>query len=440
MKRLLLSFSVVILLLPLMITFGQPNPPGRPPAQPPVARGNEQIAAPTTLSFSVRLPAGWGFQTLPGNSVYSTQLAIGDSAASLLAASQAITIGQMQANASGLLGGVLQANPTFWRRYAPDAAAALPLLLQAVLMSYQVEQQVGGLGTYQGTIVTVSEPITGGRGYVAGFTANNEAIIAAVFAVPGNAFEQHQQVMLDIIESIRVPAENGAITQPEPLGQGQGRGRERPLTLFNAGEGRLSIMLPDDYHIVDHVAQENIIAWGDEENAALSRLGAVRADLVERVIPPEDVGGVVVLYTLESLDLTPETLDLAALMTNVLNGLENTGYTIEQPAEAFTAGESDGLFAVVRGAEHGYLALVHFDDKIAYITASVANNRFDDFSEMLSQIFRSVRVPAEEAPPQGRQGLGGLGGQNPLQPPPPGLGGLQPPTGGQGGQGDKQSG
>jgi hypothetical protein len=86
----------------------------------------------------------------------------------------------------------------------------------------------------------------------------------------------------------------------------------------------------------------------------------------------------------------------------------------------------------VRGPETGYIALVAFGSEVAYVTATTASEYdFPPVSDMLLEVVRSVRVPAEqaEAPTDatattGLGGLGGLGGQATATPGTGGLGGI----------------
>lgn len=81
-----------------------------------------------------------------------------------------------------------------------------------------------------------------------------------------------------------------------------------------------------------------------------------------------------------------------------------------------------GHYALIKGTEQGYLALMAFGDQIAYVTATGTPNLWTPV--LATDMFAtssSVRVPAEAEAPAGG-GLGSLGAMP--TPTPAGLGGL----------------
>jgi hypothetical protein len=157
------------------------------------------------------------------------------------------------------------------------------------------------------------------------------------------------------------------------------------------------------------MADANILAFGDSPAAAMSRLFSAKPDLATET-PISGNGGLIILYPMSQFGIDPANPDLSALMSRALGNL--AGYTIVQAAQPLE-GSPNALYAVISGAEHGYLTLIPFGDQIAYVTAtSATTDIFEQAETALLAIVESVRVPAEPEPTPAptAAGLGGLGG------------------------------
>ena len=161
-------------------------------------------------------------------------------------------------------------------------------------------------------------------------------------------------------------------------------------------------MLPGTGVVLDHIADQQILAYGENDAAAQSRLYSVNPELAPQT-PISGAGGVIILYPMDRFGIDPQNPDLAPLMERALGDL--TGFTIEQAAQPLAGG---GLYAVIAsGVERGYLALIPFGEQVAYVTATTTPVNFGGGNEaLLLGIVESVRVPAASE----KSGLGGLGG------------------------------
>jgi hypothetical protein len=187
-----------------------------------------------------------------------------------------------------------------------------------------------------------------------------------------------------------------------------------PLTLYRSQDEGLSALLPENWIILDHFADTNVIAFGDTQAAAESRLASAYPDLVAPSAF-SGVGGLVIAYALSDLGLTPETADVTTVINQLAANLEAQGFRVAETAQPLTIGGMEGTVVVVEGAEVGFLGLAVFDDQLAYITATGVNkNEFAANRALLTQIVGSVQMPAaaEAAPVEDKpaQGIGGLGG------------------------------
>ena len=221
----------------------------------------------------------------------------------------------------------------------------------------------------------------------------------------------NQAAMTNLLESIRMPAE---ANQPAPLPTQATVPTAQPpqpqptqssgdtAQTYRSSDNQVSLVLPGPGTVLDHMADQNILAYGENDAAAQSRLYSVNPDLAPQT-PISGTGGVIILYPMSRFQIDPQNPDLSGLMERALGGL--TGYTVEQTAQPLAGG---GLYAVIAsGTERGYLALIPFGDQIAYVTATTTPDRFGSDNEvLLLNIVKSVRVPAASE----KGGLGGLGG------------------------------
>jgi hypothetical protein len=309
--------------------------------------------------------------------------------------------------------------PAALQGQAPTAVVA-PLMQDLVTSIQQEGVQVlepssahsfGGL--YDGQLTYTS------GGYLAVFVADGSVIIG--MSISDNP-EPARQTLLGILDSIRVPAQAGAdgqqAVQVQPAAGGLGGmltgSIPAPLTLYRSQDEGLSALLPENWIILDHFADTNVIAFGDTQSAAESRLASAYPDLVAPSAF-SGVGGLVIAYALSDLGLTPETADVTTVINQLAANLEAQGFRVTETAQPLTIGGMEGTVVAVEGAEVGFLGLAVFDDQLVYITATGVNkNEFAANRALLTQIVGSVQMPAaaEAAPVEDKpaQGIGGLGG------------------------------
>lgn len=414
-----------------------------------LAQDNTQLVASTDMAVSVRLPAGYVFSTLPANDIYSTIFIWAENSNLLERATQSFYLGG--GTPSGNFGMIVVVSPNLWTALNPSSDDALTQLLQAIVdnpaapltINQQGSYRLGGL--YDAYLLDATSDAIDRRSYVGGFATNGNIALITLNTSPASAFESQISLLESIGETIRVPAEAGASTSGTSLATptpGQVEDLPTPLpddtvvadTVFLAtADDLLSIVLPENWITHDLLQDENIFAYGESDGAGLSRLAQARPDLVtDTESKLQDTGGLVILYAKADFGLDADETNLTPLMEQLTQNLIAGGFEIvEQPAPL---GDDDasGVYVVVRGAEHGFIALVPFGDQIAYITATSAGGDFEQDRDFLMSIVRSVSVPAAEPEPEVTEaprtgGLGGLGGlqqQATATPTAAGLGGL----------------
>ncbi len=178
---------------------------------------------------------------------------------------------------------------------------------------------------------------------------------------------------------------------------------------MRSSDNGVSLEIPGNWTVLDHVADATVLAYGDSDAAAQSRLFSAKPDLAPQT-PISGNGGLIILYSMSQFGIDPANPDLSGLMERALGNLQ--GYTVEQAAQPLE-GSGGGLYAVISGGERGYLALLPFGDQIAYVTATGTPTSFDANADALLAIVKSVHVPAVSeptpVPTTAGLGLGGLG-------------------------------
>ena len=412
----------------------------------------EVIAAPTTLRYSLHLPGDWQFRSKQGDSVLTDYLAFGDSAA--LVERTLLTLGgeTPEGAATGIGGWAAMLNQAFWRINAPSPSEQISAFLQASMVASDVVGQqaitIGGL--YPGAVVLAVDRASDTEGYVGAVQVGEQDVLVFIIgAGPSREFAANDALIQAIIQSIRAPAETGAQTStvvvPAFTPAGQAAPTAPPLTTA-AGQtgvsgdliayamdgGVASIALPENWIVYDFLANENVFAYGESDEAALSRLATARPDLVSNA-PLTGLGGLVILYDPVEAGIDPAAPDLAPVLDSLTSRLRGQGYEILEPGTDFTVGGHTGRFAVVRGTEYGYVALILYDGKLAFVTATGMPDTFETNAGLFDRVIASLHVPAEQSPAAGTQatpsgGIGGLGGTPEVSEktptPVPGIGGL----------------
>ena len=373
--------------------------PINPNPQPPVGPGGS-VASPTGI-FSIQLPQNWTIDTATVDN-FTDALVFGDTQQSEQAVVDMIINGSdVQVNVTGI-GGFVGALALSGE--APDALVS-PLMQQLlasltgdVTVVQQPQTHTFG-GQYPGELAQLN------RGYIAVMNSQDQLLLAILIS-DTNA---NQPAMANMLETVRIPAEanqpappptqaNMPTAQPPQPTQSSGDTAQT----YRSSDNQVSLVLPGAGTVLDHIADQQVLAYGENDAAAQSRLYSVNPDLAPQT-PISGTGGVIILYPMSRYQIDPQNPDLAPLMERALGGL--TGYTVEQAAQPLAGG---GLYAVIAsGVERGYLALIPFGDQIAYVTATTTPDRFGGDNEvLLLNIVELVRVPAASE----QSGLGGLGG------------------------------
>ncbi len=371
----------------------------------PQPRGEDGTTASDSGTFSFQTPPGWSHQTanLPG---FSDVLVFGSSDAAAQGIVDLFVNGQEPDSFDGVAGFFGAIAPEQLQGQAPDALVSP--LMQSILTnigndSVQIIEQPAAhnFGQYPGELALTS------LGYIAVLHSDQTLLVAVVLSNDVNA---NGAVMTSILDSVRMPAESGneppptaMPPQPQPTEDVipvQPTPTLTPQTV-RSSDDQVSLVLPGPGTVLDHMADQNILAYGATDAAAQSRLYSVNADLAPST-PLSGTGGVIILYPMDRFGIDPQNPDLTGLMDRALGGLK--GYTVEQAAQPIGDG---GLYAeIASSGERGYLALLPFGDQIAYVTATTNPLDFTGNESLLLDIVQSVHVPAVSE----ESGLGGLGG------------------------------
>ncbi len=84
-----------------------------------------------------------------------------------------------------------------------------------------------------------------------------------------DALETNQAQMMALLDTIRIPAETTAGEQPAAGGAADA---SAVLALYRNPDGLLSFDLPEGWLTLDFAAAQNVLAYGDSNDAAVSRL------------------------------------------------------------------------------------------------------------------------------------------------------------------------
>lgn len=377
------------------------------PVNPPPP-GDQAVTASPNGVFSVRLPSGWQSQPTTVENFGDT-IVFGDSTASLTGSRNFLVIGNSPGSFSGV-GGMIGVVNVGQQAFAPLVTPLMQSLLGILTgtgaqLLQQPQAHVFG-NQYDGQLALTS------IGPIAVMYSDTQILVAILLTDDTTA---NSTEMNAILESIRMPAETPDVVPseevnpvtPEAVPTEEAVALE--LQTARSGDLRVSVGLPAEAVMLDHVADANILAFGDSAEAAEARLFSAKPDLATETAITGN-GGLIILYPMSQFGIDPANPDLSALMTRALGNLQ--GYTIEQEAEPLES-IPNALYAVISGAEHGYLALLPFDDQIAYVTAtSASRDEFEQAKATLLAVVESVRVPAEPEPTPAptASGLGGLGG------------------------------
>lgn len=443
--RLFRVFSL-ILFSSLMIVGGL-RVNAAPVQQSDIPAGMQLVGTPDG-QISMVIPESWTFQSVAANEVYATTLVIAENEAVLNEAVAYQTVGSTRGTASGAWGVLTQLEPSFWQPYAANAQQAALLILELALANSPIYDQSTtsiGLGGYNATIVATEVAEANSAGYIGAFAHDGDVYFIQLMAMPADNPTDYSELVETIGSTFSIPAQPGARTDPSAPQPTSAAPTEEVVVTeeavateestaapsqVDAENGVLSVVLPDQWYYWDRTVEDNLFVYGNTEEAIDARLYAFRPDLFESQPPVTGLGGVIALYTAADVGVSATDPDVAPLMTQVLDNLGQQGYEIVDEPAPFAVDGRDGLAAVIHGDEFGFLALVPFDDQVAYITGTGTTDMAEDELEGLFEIMASVRVPAAAPEPTAtpRPGLGGLGNleQTPEVTPTPraGLGGL----------------
>ena len=374
------------------------------PVQPTGDSG--QVASPTGL-FSVSLPEGWVQQsfTLTG---FIDMVAFGTTQGNVQGIITAFTSGGEMDNFDGIAGFIGVVDITDVAGQALNTLVSP--LMQQILVSIEndavetIEAPAAHTfgGQFEGQLALLN------IGYIAVLHTDEQLLVGVIMS---NDVDSNRTTMSGILESVHIPAASGEPQLTLPV-EGVS---PAPLHILRSSDGQVSLEIPENWTVLDHVADDNILAYGEDGDAAQSRLYSANPELAPEM-PISGTGGLIILYPMSQFDIDPQEPDLAPLMERALGGLQ--GYTVEQAAEELEGG---GLYAVISGAERGYLALLPFGEQIAYVTATGTQATFEANQASLLDVVHSIQIPAAAE----ESGLGGLGGlDTEATEEPAGLGGL----------------
>ena len=282
--------------------------PVNPNPQPPVGGGG--VVASDTGIFSIRLPQGWTHAPTTVDN-FSEALVFGDSDASQQAVVDLAVNGiDAQYHVTGVGGfvGALALNGQ-----APDQFVS-PLM-----------QQILGSLTTDVTVTQPSQAHTFGGQYPGELALLNRGMIGVLRSqdqlllviLISDDIATNQAAMTNLLESIRMPAE---ANQPAPLPTQATVPTAQPpqpqptqssgdtAQTYRSSDNQVSLVLPGPGTVLDHMADQNILAYGENDAAAQSRLYSVNPDLAPQT-PISGTGGVIILYPMSRFQIDPQNPD-----------------------------------------------------------------------------------------------------------------------------------
>ena len=176
-----------------------------------------QVAQSLDGQISIRMPANWMARDA-AQSNFTSLLAFGDTATSLQAVIDSLA-NPATTPTTGINGIVGIFTPQLLVGLPSDMS--ISTLLNSMINS---AQQAGGTvlqqqslmigGQYPGSIALVSVPGEQAKGYFGVFQAGANIAEFTFGASPEATFDANQQLIIDMINSIRIPAENGSSLPP----------------------------------------------------------------------------------------------------------------------------------------------------------------------------------------------------------------------------------
>ncbi len=392
-------YALLIALFTTVMMSGLSTGYAQPDALSRVAQttGQGEVVVSDLGIFSIRLPQTYVTEPISVAN-FADSMVFGDTAAS----EQAIIDLVIDGNTTSVdgIGGFVGAAQLNGQDPSPYVSVLMQSLVDALSSDIQTTQPTQAHtfgGQYPGELATLS------NGYLAVMHSQDQLVVAILIS---DDLPTNRAAMSGLLETIRTPAEP-PMTEPRPTNASPptAQAQDSDLTpqTVRSSDDQVSLVLPGEGTVLDYIADDQILAYGDSDTAAQSRLYSAKPDLAPKTALSGS-GGVIILYSMDRFGIDPQNPDLAPLMQQALAGL--TGYTVEQAAQPLE-GSSDALVAVIAsGVERGYLALIPFGDQIAYVTATTLPANFESNAPLLLEIIKSVRVPADTE----ESGLGGLSG------------------------------
>jgi hypothetical protein len=387
-----------------------------------------KLARTSTGNISAHLPATWTFQDT-GAAVYdSTVLAYADSPSALQSVLKDFA-GQKFAF-QGLGGGVGIFSAQVLQGLAPELAISSlmqGLAQQAQTLNAKVVEQ-GQITTNAGGVGALMQLVLPGnslQGYFGFLNFNGAVAFVSAYGTTQN-FAENQQLLLAIIQSIHIPAEEsitssgGEEATPTAAGfsfptlppEGAPGGEEAtptaagftfptlppegtpeapgstPSVVRSAG-GEVSVNLPAGWASSDLVASDKVLAFGDTQESMQSRVDAYKSSA--GAVQVTGNGGLILVLSAADLQVQPP-IDAESLLSQELAG---GSYQVIEQVQKFDVAGGSGAYAVVTsGGQEGYLALIAFGDKAALVSATGTPETFAASRDLLLTIVKSVHVPA----------------------------------------------
>ncbi len=227
------------------------------------------------------------------------------------------------------------------------------------------------------------------------------AIVAA--SAPNATFEANRNLLLEIIQSVSIPAGQPPATDPGTtgLGGGTGLGGSTASTgqTVAASDSSLSVVLPDGWVSQDNMASGGYFAFGENGSELQNRITFWESD---QDIAITGLGGIITLYDYANLGYTADTMDPVVTLDTFIS---NLSLVTVQPTQTFNIAGVVASYAIVEwGASQGVLMIIPFQERLALVYASTTAANINSDLAILLSVAETVRVPAETG------GGGGLGG------------------------------
>lgn len=349
-------------------------------------------------SLSIMLPKDWVFEdqlATNGIVVFGENQAEADNRATFWLSNQLVTVAGSGGFVAEIEWSSIPADPATFDLNA-GFTGFLANLSHSEAEPFQ-EITIGGQTPAIYTVITYPAQKT-----FVGLIAFDLKLAIVATSAPNATFEANRNLLLEIMQSVSIPAGQPPSTDPGTTGLGgTGLGGSTASTgqTVAASDSSLSVVLPDGWVSQDNMASGGYFAFGENGSELQNRITFWESN---QDITITGLGGIITLYDYANLGYTADTMDPVVTLDTFIS---NLSLVTVQPTQTFNIAGVVASYAIVEwGASQGVLMIIPFQERLALVYASTTAANINADLAILLSVAETVRVPAETG------GGGGLGG------------------------------